>query len=85
MPDQRKKPRDEIHSTVTDMWASEEARVKAVRSALRDIASTVCERCVLRMAGIKNSKFHQTSYIERADANGKDSEDTVCTSCTHTK
>ena len=37
------------------MYPSEKASVKAVKEALKDVDS-VCERCVLRFAGIKNSR-----------------------------
>ena len=39
------------------MYPSEEASLKAVKEALKDVDS-VCERCMLRFAGIKNSRVH---------------------------
>ena len=37
------------------MYPSEVASLKAVKEALADVDS-VCERCMLRFAGIKNSR-----------------------------
>ena len=39
------------------MWPSEEASLKAIKEALKDV-SHICERCMLRLAGIKNSRIH---------------------------
>ena len=39
------------------MYPSEEASLKAIKEALKGVDS-VCERCMLRFAGIKNSRVH---------------------------
>ena len=43
------------------MYPSEVASLKAVKEALADVDS-VCERCMLRFAGIKNSRSCKADY-----------------------
>ena len=52
------------------MYPSEVASLKAVKEALGDVDS-VCERCMLRFAGIKNSRVHlAVSTTTSVDRNG---------------
>ena len=56
------------------MYPSEQASLKSVKEALGDVDS-ICERCMLRFAGIKNSRVHLAVAATSADRNGKDHGD----------
>ena len=45
------------------MYPSEVASLKAVKEALGDVDS-ICERCILRFAGIKNSRSRKADNLK---------------------
>ena len=51
------------------MYPSEVASLKAVKEALADVDS-VCERCMLRFAGIKNSRSCKADNFENGISAG---------------
>jgi hypothetical protein len=52
------------------MWPHDVAKVAAIKEALKDVDS-VCRRCILRLAGVKNSREHMTK-----DTKGDETKDT---------
>ena len=54
---------------VINMWPSEEKRVALIRSGLPGLNQDVCNRCVLRLAGIRNSKEHEKAETVKVKKN----------------